>query len=77
MPEQGLNCQDASVHSVLGGARSLLASSASKKLLVEAQGPLQSLTIDSYHDNIKQLQVLCSHFWVNGDVLDNYSDVER
>ncbi|KAK2570712.1 Midasin [Acropora cervicornis] len=77
VPEQGLNCQDASVHSVLGGARSLLASSASKKLLVEAQGPLQSLTIDSYHDNIKQLQVLCSHFWVNGDVLDNYSDVDR
>ncbi|XP_074625737.1 midasin-like [Acropora palmata] len=77
VPEQGLNCQDASVHSVLGGARSLLASSASKKLRVEAQGPLQSLTIDSYHDNIKQLQVLCSHFWVNGDVLDNYSDVDR
>ncbi|XP_068698835.1 midasin-like [Montipora foliosa] len=75
--EQGLNLYDLNVHCLLGGAKNLLDSIASKKLLTETQGPLESLTINGYHDNIQQLEILCKHFWVNGDVVDNHNQVER
>ena len=55
----------------------MLISVTSRKLLGEASGPLASLTIRSYEENIKQLQILSKHIWVNGDVLDNQNEVER
>ena len=70
--------KESNVFSVLGGARNLLDSVSSRKLVEEGHGSsLTSLTIRNYHENLKHLEILSSHFWVNGDLLDSHNEVDR
>ncbi|PFX16223.1 Midasin [Stylophora pistillata] len=70
--------KESNVFSVLGGAPNLLDCVSSRKLVEEGHGSsLTSLTIQNYHENLKQLEILSTHFWVNGDVLDSQNEVDR
>ena len=70
--------KESNVFSVLGGARNLLDSVSSRKLVEEGHGSsLTSLTIRNYHENLKHLEILSSHFWVNGDLLNSHIEVDR
>lgn len=70
--------KESNVFSVLGGARNLLDSVSSWKLVEEGHGSsLTSLTIRNYHENLKHLEILSSHFWVNGDLLNSHNEVDR
>lgn len=74
---QDFQVKESSIHYLLGGAQNLLDSMAITKHLGEVQGPLASLTIRSYDENIKELEMVSTHMWVNGDFLDNRGEVER
>lgn len=75
---QGNEGKESNVFSVLGGARHLLDSVSSQKLVEEGHSSsLTSLTIRKYDENLKHLEILSSHFWVNGDLLNSHNEVDR
>ena len=39
--------------------------------------PLSAISIGEYHENVKQLEGLAKHFWVNGDYVNSCNDLAR